>query len=635
MKIKHLYIRIKFFVVIACISLGVVARTTSKTEVLVVGGGASGVAAGVQASRMGAKTIIIEESTWLGGMLTSAGVSAIDGNYGLRAGFWGEFLDSLVCHYGSYDALKTGWVSNVQFEPSVGNAIFKNITGREKNLTVIHEYFPESITKNNDGTWTLHACSNDGKSMDITAKRVIDATELGDVAKMAGVKYDVGMESGIETGEAIAPDKANNIVQDLTYVAILKDYGTDVTIEKPQGYNPNDYAGCCINPLCVNPKEPNRLWPSDKMLTYGKLPNNKYMINWPIEGNDFYLNIIEADREQRAQQLAKAKNFTMGFLYFMQHELGFTNLGLADDEFPTADKLPFIPYHRESRRIHGQVRFNFNYAKAPYEQPLALYRTNIAVGDYPVDHHHARYSGYDKLPNLYFYPIPSYGLPLGALIPRDVENFIVAEKSISVSNIINGTTRLQPVVIQIGTAAGALAALSLSNDMPVNQVKVRDVQNAILAHGGYLQPYLDAKKNSYMFAPLQRIGSTGILKGVGRKEEWTNQFWLRADTVMLESELQGLAEVYPCYKAINLSADKAVTVEQAMNIIKIIAKKENVMKSSKAKKEMTSTWRKHFGPLNTKAQIKRGEFAILVDAILDPFNRKPVDIEGNYIQQTK
>ena len=42
-----------------------------------------------------------------------------------------------------------------------------------------------------------------------------------------------------------------------------------------------------------------------------------------------------------------------------------------------------------------------------------------------------------------------------------LKDLIVAEKSISVSNIINGTTRLQPMVMQIGQAAGALAALAV------------------------------------------------------------------------------------------------------------------------------------------------------------------------------
>ena len=103
------------------------ASRRCSTQVLVVGGGTSGIAAGVQAARMGVDAMIVEETPWLGGMLTAAGVSAVDGNYNLRASFWGEFLDSLATHYGSLDALKTGWVSNVQFEPSVGNRIFHNI----------------------------------------------------------------------------------------------------------------------------------------------------------------------------------------------------------------------------------------------------------------------------------------------------------------------------------------------------------------------------------------------------------------------------------------------------------------------------------------------------------------------------
>ena len=50
-------------------------------DVVVVGGGVSGTTAGIRAARLGAKTLIVEQGPWLGGMLTSAGVSATDGNY--------------------------------------------------------------------------------------------------------------------------------------------------------------------------------------------------------------------------------------------------------------------------------------------------------------------------------------------------------------------------------------------------------------------------------------------------------------------------------------------------------------------------------------------------------------------------
>lgn len=122
-----------------------------KTEVLVIGGSASGVAAGIQSARLGAKTIILEEHLWLGGMLTSAGVSAVDGNYRMPAGIFGEFRDSLVAHYGSLGALATGWVSNVLFEPSVGARIYKNMAAREPDLTVQYETKFISCRKNGNG----------------------------------------------------------------------------------------------------------------------------------------------------------------------------------------------------------------------------------------------------------------------------------------------------------------------------------------------------------------------------------------------------------------------------------------------------------------------------------------------------
>jgi heterodisulfide reductase subunit A-like polyferredoxin len=51
---------------------------TKQTEVLVIGGTASGICAGLQSARLGVYTIIAESTPWLGGMLTAAGVSAID-----------------------------------------------------------------------------------------------------------------------------------------------------------------------------------------------------------------------------------------------------------------------------------------------------------------------------------------------------------------------------------------------------------------------------------------------------------------------------------------------------------------------------------------------------------------------------
>lgn len=599
------------------------------TDILILGGGASGVTSGIQAARMGVKTLIVEETSWLGGMLTSAGVSAIDGNYKLPAGLWGEFRDRLANHYGTLDSLKTGWVSNVLFEPSVGNKIFHEMVSAEEKLTIWKQACLKEVKR--VGHEWIAKVNIEGKGIKtVRAKIMIDATELGDVAKMCGVKYDIGMERRADTKEDIAPEKSNNIVQDITYVAILKDYGRDVTMPKPDGYNPKEFACACASPVCITPKEPDRVWSKEMMIAYGKLPNHKYMINWPIEGNDYYVNLIEMAPEERAKALAYAKHYTMCFVYFLQHELGYNTLGLADDEYPTEDKLPFIPYHRESRRIHGLVRFNLNHILSPYTQDEKLYRTCIAVGDYPVDHHHTRYHGYEELPNLYFHPIPSYGLPLGTLIPQDVEGLIVAEKSISVSNIVNGTTRLQPVVLQIGQAAGALAALAILNKEKVSDVSVREVQDAILHAKGYLLPYLDVPVSDPKFASYQRIGSTGILKGVGKNVDWSNETWLRADTVLLISELDGLTEIYPkASELLAATSKQTLTIGEALQLINEIASNEGYEKTY----TMEELGRKfELRNLDLKRNIQRGEMAVLIDYILDPFHKKHIDIAGNYIQ---
>lgn len=611
------------------VSLSLSARQV-RTDVIVVGGGTSGVTASIQAARSGAQVVVVESSTWLGGMLTSAGVGAVDGNYRLPAGLWGEFRDSLAMHYGGLESLKTGWVSNVMFEPSVGNRIFHDMVAREKGISLWMESDVRTVERR-DADWLLCVSRKGGAVDTLSAPVLIDATELGDIAKMCGVAYDVGMESRSVTHEDIAPAEANNIVQDLTYVAILKDYHRDVTIPRPAGYEPSEFACCCINDHCVTPKEPNRMWSKEKMITYGRMPGDKYMINWPIEGNDFYANMIDMTPEERADAVRRAKDYTLCFVYFLQHELGFSTLGLADDEFPTPDRLPFIPYHRESRRIHGKVRFTLNHMTAPFSQAEPLYRTGIAVGDYPVDHHHTRYTGEESLPNLYFHPVPSFCLPLGALIPEHTPGLIVAEKSISVSNIANGSTRLQPVVMQIGQAAGALAAIAVKRDCDVAEVPVREVQTIVLGAGGYLMPYVDVAKESPMFKPCQRVGATGILRGRGVSIDWHNQTLFRPDTVVVEGDLDGLPEVYP-YAATNVaSMESPMTIGNAIDMIVAIAKHERLASASSCRRMMKALAENcGFDIDDKKRPILRGELAVFIDGVLHPFEKKSVSINGKY-----
>ncbi|MBQ3203625.1 MAG: FAD-dependent oxidoreductase [Alistipes sp.] len=602
---------------IATVMLSLTVNAATRYDVVVIGGGVSGTTAGIRSARLGAKTLIVEQGPWLGGMLTSAGVSATDGNYRLRGGMWGELRDKLEAHYGSAEALKTGWVSNLLFEPSVGAKIFASMAEAEESLSVDYHTSLVDIRQLKNGSWQL-TLSNGEKQWKVRAKVVIDATELGDVAAKVGIGYDVGMESRKLTGEDIAPEEANGIIQDLTMVMVLKDYGKDMSIERPEGYDAKEFACACVNDNCVTPKEADRLWSKQMMITYGKLPNGKYMINWPIEGNDFYVNMIEMNDEERAEAVAEAKARTIRFLYFIQHELGFNTLYLADDEFPTEDLMPLMPYHRESRRTHGEVRFKLQHITHPYN--YSLYRTAIGVGDYPVDQHHTRYTGWEALPNLYFHSIPSYGLPMGTMLPKGVKNFIVAEKSISVSNIVNGSTRLQPVVMQIGEASGIIAALAAMQDIEPKDVNVRDVQREVLRGDGYLLPFLDIPSSHPHFDAVQRIGVTGIMRGKGMTVGWENQTWFYTDEKITTAELAaGLDSYNPNYKYVTSNNNSHyVTLRDLASFCGDITA------------EQWAEW--GLENYDLTRELTRLECAVVLDARLKPFDNQDVNINGEFLR---
>ena len=589
-----------------------------QTDVLVIGGGIGGTAAAIQSARMGAKTILVEEGPWLGGMLSAAGVSAIDGNHQLPSGIWGEFRSAIYKYYGGPDKVATGWVSNTQFEPHVADSILKRMAANEPALTVLHGYRLHQVVRSGSVVkGAVIRSLNSEASERIEARITIDATELGDVMAKAKVPYSLGMEAGSTTGENVGVNKTSNIVQDLTYVAILKDYGKgrDCTIAKPKGYTPAEFDGASLGYF----KDTTRKRPTvsaQMMLDYGKLPNGKYMLNWPNYGNDTYLNIVESGYAKREAQLRKAKEMTLRFVYFIQQELGYKHLGLTDDEFPTADRLALMPYHREGRRVKGILRFTLNELARPFD--FTWYRTGISVGDYPVDHHHKKNL---KAPQqLDFYPVPSYNIPLGALIPATTEGLVIAEKGISVSNVINGTTRLQPVVLLTGQAAGTIAALSVRNQTSPRNLPVRQVQQALLASGAYIMPYNDVKPDHPDFLSIQRIGATGILKGKPTPHAWANQTWFYPDSlVKFDAFVKDLVEVYPQMTTPVASLSNELSIDALSRLLQIRLPGVNIPQEA----------RKILGNVGVSTPLTRAQTARLLDKLLDPFSI-PVDHQGKF-----
>jgi hypothetical protein len=607
---------------------GVCACTGSgKYDVIVYGGGASGTCAAVQSSRLKVHTLLIEPTAWLGGMLTSAGVSAVDGNYTMPSGMWGEFKDDLIKHYGSSEALKTGWVSNVMFEPQIGQSILSEWVQREPYLTLKRNTQLIGVKRLKKG-WALSLITGQDTT-NVKAKYVIDASELGDLAAMAGIPYRIGMDSQRETGEKEAPEVKNPIIQDLTYVATLKVSKHPALLEKPAGYAPDEFHNCCLhsdNDTTTRQK----LWPAENMLSYGRLPGGLYMVNWPIHGNDCYVNDVDSNDASRIRMEKAAKEKTLRFVYYLRHEIGADSLELATI-YPSEDRLPLIPYYREGRRFKGIVTFSLNDLRHPYGRPYPLYRTAIAVGDYPVDQHHYAYP-YQDLPDMNILTVPSYGLPIGTLLPEKEDQLLLAEKAISVTNLVNGSSRLQPVAMQDGQVAGVIAAMAVKENCAPRLLSVRKIQSQLLSTKNYLLPYRDVETSSPLFPIVQRIGVTGLLQGEGRHVNWQNQTWLKIDTLFLHSDLKPFTDFYPRYKPLQI--DKTpVTATEFITILQEIASLDNIRHLNINYGRISKILSDLGCPLQGENDyLTRGQIAILLDQILHPFERHPVNIYGQIVK---
>lgn len=455
-------------------------------DVLVVGGGTGGTAAAIQAARRGAKTILVSEFAWLGGMLTSAGVTAPDGNElaAFQAGIWGAFLRELEQRQPG--GLDNAWVSFFTYEPRIGAEIFADWVKALPNLKWISGEISETVLRENNRILGVEF-----QNFRIQAKITIDATELGDLLALGNIPYRWGWELRSEFNEPSAPTEFNELtqtypVQAPTWVAVMQDFGNAEAPEIPQpaNYNPELFENAWKN------------YGAEAFLNYGRLPGDRFMINWPISGNDYGEGVARLlDQETRTQFHQEAKTHSQSFAYFIQSKLG-RRFGLADNTFPNGSAFALHPYYRESRRLIGITTLREQdllpkgqVAPLPYRVTAigCEYAENfcqaIATGNYANDHHYPSGDIPLKPKSIRWggrWTGTPFTIPYGCLVSEAIDNFLACEKNLSVTHIANGATRLQPLVLGIGQAAGMAAALCIEQNCQPRELEVRSLQLALI-----------------------------------------------------------------------------------------------------------------------------------------------------------
>ncbi len=473
---------------------------------------------------MGARVVLCEPSEWVGGMLTAAGVSAIDGNNLLPSGLWGEFQQAVRCHYGGAQNAETGWVSNTLFDPRVGQDILRSWIDALPNVDLKLGWICAEVIRADDRIRGAHILSAPGEgggpqqALTVHASVTIFADEYGDALVAAEMPWRVGLESRAQTGEPQAPEQPLAHPQDFTWCATIQTppSGFAASHEGPTFAPGTEYAGILGSPPIS--------W--DRLLDYGRLPGDLVMLNWPTQ--DAYGDYLTPGT--RAAVTRGAREKTARLVTALREAFGPDTIRLPR-VYP-GGTYALIPYIREARRILAIDTLTTMDLTEANRSPARS--TSVAVGDYPLDHHR----GNDPdAPSLEFPVISAFSVPYGVLVPRGVDGVLVAEKSIGVTGLVNGCTRLQPVVMQLGQAAGAAAALCASGGTEPREVNVPRLQEVLLDAGVYLVPAMDAPRSAPDFRALHWCGSRSLLELRYVSGGWANRAHLDPDEPLRDEAL--------------------------------------------------------------------------------------------------
>ncbi len=484
-------------------------------DLVVIGGGLGGVAAALAAARNGLSVILTEETDWIGGQVTQQAVPPDENR-------WIETIGAS----GSYQKFRTGirefyfrnypltekarankkfnpgnsWVSAIGGEPRVALAVLDKMLAPFVADGKIKIFFQHKvISAAACGDHVEAVCVRDlesGYEIVLRAPFFADATEQGDLLPLTKTEYAVGAEAKSETGEAHAKDVADpGNLQGFT-MCFAMEYlaGEDHTITKPRDYdfwrNFTHSTSAQKNYHVLNfEEEASKKIGFDPekrkgFFTYRRIadrdnfrPGFYYgdisIVNWPQ--NDYSFGAIcDVSEVEFRKQVAAAKQMSLSLLYWLQTEVerpdggaGWRGLRLRPDIVGTADGLAKFPYIREGRRIKAEFTVLEQHVTTvarmaatglkTEEVCAAQFADTVGIGHYAMDLHittrgdHANYGG--TLP---------FQIPLGALIPRRMENLLPACKNLGVTHLTNGCYRLHPVEWGTGEAAGSLAAFCVA-----------------------------------------------------------------------------------------------------------------------------------------------------------------------------
>ncbi len=524
--------RLTIFCLGVILAFPAAAFTVTDADVCVYGGTSGGVAAAVQAARMGKKAVIIEPGQHLGGM-SSSGLGVTDvgpGNVNTYiGGVSREFYKRVGAKYGKGETVWFG-DKKLWFEPKVAEQVFTEMVA-EAGVTVI---FNEALTwVEKSGTEITQLGTTTGRI--VRAGMFIDATYEGDLLDAAGASWVIGREANSQYGEtlngvliskdvvtgqlvdpyvipgnpasgliswvrpgpAASAGSADALLQAYNYrLCLTNNPNNRLPIDPPADYNAADYE--VVARYIAKYIARNGSVVLNNLIDVQKLiPNQKTDINnsGPIStdlprGADGYVTATAAERVAIA---GKHERHIRGLLHFLKTDPRvpanvrdeMATWGLCADEFTDNGGWPHQLYVREARRMVSDFVMTDKHGKGTQVAP-----ENIGLAAYWLDSHDYQLlniNGRVQVEGSFFtnsplYPPAPFPIAFRSIVAKrsEVTN-LAAPFCLSATHACFASLRMEPVFMITSHAAATAAVLALDAGSPIQDVPYQTLKNHLLA----------------------------------------------------------------------------------------------------------------------------------------------------------
>lgn len=423
----------------------------SSYDVVVFGSDPEGVAAAYSAGKQGLSVLLIDfNRDRVGGLYTLGWLNMLDFNYAPGQDEWyaNVYKDNFLNH-GVFERFYNLIGKKKAFDITEAQKAFEKLLA-EANVEVVLTS-DEQVQYNYLALEKIHSVvvNKSTSPKTISSKIVIDATPNADIAALAGAKFyegkeDIGLKGKYQSATLVYKIKGVNWEKVRQTLQNDNDPNTGLSGDAAWGYK--QMLNCPVNhPLMQS-----------RHLNLGRQKDGTVLVN-AFQIFDFkpYDKLYQITIRDEAIRRIK----TDVIPYMRANLKGFENAQFvsAAPEF----------YIRETRHMIGEQRLTAN------DVFDSVFPTDyIAVGSDPIDIQANRKGDIGTI----LTGTKPYGVPAGAIIPKDIDGIYVPSKAASFDSIAYGSARTVPVLMALGEASGVMAAVTIRDNTPTKAI-ITDSKN--------------------------------------------------------------------------------------------------------------------------------------------------------------